>query len=141
MPTSLPERLLLDTVFIQALLNRRDQYHGIAREIFPHVRSASEIWISEAVLIEVGNALSALNRQGAVQFIRKCYQTSNIHISPIGPPHLRRALEIYSSHQDKHWGLTDCLSFALMEEQRLTHAVTADEHFVQAGYNAVMRSQ
>ena len=29
------ERLLLDTVFIQALLNRRDQYHAQAQAILP----------------------------------------------------------------------------------------------------------
>lgn len=140
MQTPFPNRLLLDTVFIQALLNRRDQYHRIAREIFPRLRYSSEVWVSEAVLIEVGNALSALNRQGAARFIRQCYLTANLHVSPISRPQLRRALEIYSDHQDKKWGLTDCLSFALMEDEGLTHALTADEHFLQAGYVAMMRS-
>ncbi len=52
------ERLFLDTVFIQALLNRRDQYHLQARSLLPRIRNAREVWITEAVLIEVGNALS-----------------------------------------------------------------------------------
>ena len=63
------ERLLLDTVFIQALLNHRDQYHAQARAFLPRVRAAAEVWITEAVLVEVGNALSAFNRAAAVQFI------------------------------------------------------------------------
>jgi uncharacterized protein len=41
------ERLFLDTAFIQALLNPRDHYHQQAKQLFPRVRSASEVWIIE----------------------------------------------------------------------------------------------
>lgn len=34
------ERLFLDTVFIQAVLNKNDQYHHQAKALFPRVRSA-----------------------------------------------------------------------------------------------------
>jgi predicted nucleic acid-binding protein len=46
------DRLLLDTFFVQALLNRRDQYHKQAIAWLPRVRSAPEIWVTEAVLVE-----------------------------------------------------------------------------------------
>ncbi len=61
------DRLFLDTTFIQALLNPRDDYHNQAKELFPRIRAATEVWITEAIFVEVGNALSALNRNGAVQ--------------------------------------------------------------------------
>ncbi|WP_243458546.1 hypothetical protein [Nostoc sp. UIC 10630] len=35
------ERLFLDTVFIQALLNKRDQYHHQAKAFLPRVRAAT----------------------------------------------------------------------------------------------------
>ncbi len=60
------ERLFLDTAFIQALLNPRDDYHNQAKQLFPRVRAASEIWITEAIFLEVGNALSGFNRDAAV---------------------------------------------------------------------------
>lgn len=41
------ERLLLDTVFIQALLNQRDQYHAKARAFLPRMRAAAEVWVKE----------------------------------------------------------------------------------------------
>ena len=53
------ERLFLDTVFIQALLNKNYQYHTQAKALLPRVKNAVEVWVTEAVLIEVGNALSA----------------------------------------------------------------------------------
>jgi predicted nucleic acid-binding protein len=58
------DRLFLDTAFIQALLNPRDDYHEQAKQLFPRIRTASEVWITEAIFAEVGNALSAFNRKG-----------------------------------------------------------------------------
>ncbi|NJK50079.1 PIN domain-containing protein [Candidatus Gracilibacteria bacterium] len=132
------ERLFLDTVFIEALLNRRDELHSKAVSLLPLVRNASQVWVTEAVLTEVGNALSAVNRMAAVQFIQSCYQTDNLNVVSIDTPLFTRALQLYHERPDKTWGLTDCISFVVMEEQGLTDAVTADRHFVQAGYRALM---
>ncbi|MBE9075811.1 hypothetical protein IQ241_00595 [Romeria aff. gracilis LEGE 07310] len=73
------ERLFLDTVFIQALYNSRDQYHAKALALLPLVEAAAGVWITEAILIEIGNGLSAVNRQGAVEFIQLCSQTALLH--------------------------------------------------------------
>jgi len=48
------ERIFLDTVFVQAMLNRRDQYHAKAKALLNRVRAASEIWVTEVVLVEMG---------------------------------------------------------------------------------------
>jgi len=132
------DRLFLDTAFIQALLNPRDNYHNQAKQLFPRIRTASEVWITEAIFAEVGNALSAFNRNGAVQFIQQCYRTDNIKVVSINTELLTQALALYQSRLDKTWGLTDCISFVVMQQQNLTDAVTADRHFVQAGFHALM---
>jgi uncharacterized protein len=80
------ERLLLDTVFIEALLNKRDQYHEKARALLPRVKVANEVWVTEAVLTEVGNALSSVDRKAAVQFTRQCYQIVNMRVVSIDTP-------------------------------------------------------
>jgi len=134
------ERLFLDTVFIQALLNKGDQYHSQAREFLPRVRAAAAVFVTEAVLLEVGNALGSVNRSGAVQFIEQCYNTANLQVVTVDTLLLTRALQLYSERPDKTWGLTDCISFVVMREQNLTDAVTADVHFVQAGFRALLRS-
>jgi uncharacterized protein len=132
------DRLFLDTVFIQALLNPRDSYHDSAKALFPRVRSAGEVWTTEAILVEVGNALSASNRNGATLFIQQCYQTDNLTIVSVNTSLLKQALELYNSRSDKAWGLTDCISFVVMTTHHLTDAATADRHFVQAGFQALM---
>lgn len=52
------ERLFLDTAFVQALLNRHDQYHDQVKILLPRVRAAAQVWTTEAILIEIGNALT-----------------------------------------------------------------------------------
>ncbi|WP_008309586.1 type II toxin-antitoxin system VapC family toxin [Leptolyngbya sp. PCC 6406] len=132
------ERLFLDTAFIQALLNPRDDYHQQAKQLLPRIRAASEVWLTEAILVEVGNALSALNRNGAVQFIQQCYRTENINVVSVNTALLTQALALYQSRPDKDWGLTDCISFVVMQQQNLTDAVTSDRHFLQAGFRSLM---
>ncbi len=134
-------RVFLDTVFIQALLNRRDQYHGQAKALLPRVREAQEVWVSEAVLVEVGNALAAFDREAATRFIQQCYRTPNIRVVTVDRLLLEEALTLYADRPDKEWGLTDCISFVVMRERDLTAAVTADEHFVQAGFRTLMTSE
>jgi hypothetical protein len=34
--------------------------------------------------------------------------------------------------------MTDCISFAIMRERKLKQALTADKHFVQAGFEALL---
>lgn len=132
-------RLFLDTVYIQALLNRDDQYHAAAKKIFPMVRAAEEIWLTEAVLVEVGNALSANDRHAAARFIEKCYSGKNLRLVGVDSALLLRSLDLYRSRGDKSWGLTDCISFVVMKENDLLAAVTADQHFIQAGFRALLK--
>jgi len=132
------QRLFLDTMFVQALLNRRDQYHNQAVTFAPHLRTAAEVWVTEAILTEIGNALSAINRPGAARFIRSCYETSNIHVVTVTTDLLQRGIELYDARPDKGWGLTDCISFVVMQDQRLSDALTADVHFRQAGLRTLL---
>jgi len=37
----------------------------------------------------------------------------------------------------RNWSLTDCLSFIVMQDNRLKFAVTTDHHFEQAGLERV----
>jgi hypothetical protein len=136
-------RVFLDTSYIQALLNRRDQHHQRARALVSLTGEASEIWVTEAVLIEVADALSGIDRQAAFAFLDSCYREGgipggNMVIVTVDSTLLIRGLSLYASRPDKGWGLTDCISFVVMRDNRLIQALSADHHFVQAGFRALM---
>lgn len=135
------ERLFLDTSFVQALLNRGDQYHLHAVALLPRVQSAAEVLVTEAVLTELGNALSTFDRSAAVQFIDQCYETPNIRVVSVDTSLFRRAVGLYRARQDKEWGLTDCISFVTMQDEHYVEALTADRHFLQAGFHPIMEQE
>lgn len=129
------ERIFLDTWFIRALLNARDAYHAQAKMLLPRVRSAREVLTTEAVLVETCNGLAKFNRAGAATFVKACYEDPRFEVVPVSRSLLDLALGQYSAAHDKEWGLTDCISFAVMREHDLHLAATGDHHFRQAGFN------
>ncbi len=42
----------------------------------------------------------------------------------------------FCRHADKRYSLTDCISFVVMQERGLREALTFDQHFTQAGFEA-----
>jgi predicted nucleic acid-binding protein len=128
------ERIFLDTWFILALLNNRDAYHAEARRLLPRIRSAATLVTTDAVLVETCNGLARFNRAGAAEFARSCYADPKFVVVPMDRVALFSALRYYSTVDDKEWGLTDCLSFIVMREQRLQLVATGDHHFQQAGF-------
>jgi predicted nucleic acid-binding protein len=58
---------------------------------------------------------------------------------PISEELYERAFELYQDRRDKEWGLTDCLSFIVMQDRGLTMALTSDAHYQQAGFRALLR--
>src|SRR5437879_1950066 len=97
------DRFFLDTAFVQARVDRRDQHHRSAVAWRDRVLAAAEVWTTEAVLIEIGNALSATDRVEAVRFIEQCYRTANVRVIPLTTPLLFDALELYRARLDKEW--------------------------------------
>ena len=132
------QRLFLDTTFIQAVLNHRDQYHLPAIALLPQVQQAKEVWTTEAILMEVGNALSNQDRSATAAFLQRLYTTPNVKVVSIDPPLFQEGLELYKSRTDKTWGLVDCISFIVMTRNKLSQALTADRHFKQAGFQTLL---
>ena len=130
------DRFFLDTAYILARVDRSDQYPRAAVTLARKVRAAAEVWISEAVLIEVGNALSSTHRLEAANFIQQCYRTPNMRVIPLTTELMFEALDLYRARDDKRWGLTDCISFVVMQTTALSDALTSDHHFRQAGFRA-----
>ena len=48
------------------------------------------------------------------------------------------AIHLFTARSDKSWSLTDCLSFVVMERKGIREALTADIHFEQAGFHAIL---
>lgn len=91
---------------------------------------------TELVLVELANRFAGSRFRPLVQNYFGLLRPQN-HVVPASRARLENALRLYHQHDDKRWSLTDCLSFVVMRERRITEALTGDHHFMQAGFVAV----
>ena len=131
-------RVFVDTLFVIALINKRDQHHERAAELADQLEG-EPLLVTDAVLLEIGNALARNFRQEAVEVIEEFFASEEVEIVRLDPDLFERAFDTYKGHQDKEWGLVDCASFVVMKEANVSAALTFDQHFVQAGFKALMR--
>ncbi|MBI1832573.1 MAG: type II toxin-antitoxin system VapC family toxin [Planctomycetes bacterium] len=126
-----------DTTFWIALVIKQDQYHAKAQECSQRV--AGRIITTVGVLLETANALARPNwRAYAVALIDHLHGRQDVVIHQLSPELWERGGDLYRQRPDKAWSLTDCVSFLTMQDNGLSDALTADEHFRQAGFRALL---
>ena len=64
---------------------------------------------------------------------------ASVQIIPLTENLFAKAFQFYARHLDKEWGLIDCVSFVVMQDRGIAEALTADRHFEQAGFRALLR--
>ncbi|HEU0300385.1 MAG TPA: type II toxin-antitoxin system VapC family toxin [Longimicrobium sp.] len=132
--------LFLDTSYALALSNLRDQHHAAAVELARRIRlERTRLITTHAVILEIGNAMAkARQRSAGLDLIEALQDDPAVEIVPLSEELFAEGVAFYRRHQDKEWGLTDCISFVVMHTRSLREALTADNHFRQAGFRAVL---
>ena len=91
------------------------------------------------ILLEIADGYARVGRrERGLQLLAKLEEEEGYHLCPITELLLREALRLYRARPDKDWGLTDCVSFELMKQEGVTEVLTADAHFRQAGFIALL---
>jgi hypothetical protein len=132
--------VFLDTSYAIALSSTTDALHPQALALADQMEaSGTRLVTTWAVLLEIGNALSRVQfRRAALELLSSLQSDVSVEIVPLTVPLLEQGVKLYSQRLDKEWGLTDCVSFVVMEARGMRDALTADEHFRQAGFRALM---
>lgn len=132
----MPDRIFVDTSFVLALINERDQYHHQA-ESLSHKFENSLLMTTDAVLLEIGNAMAKDFREEAIAIIKVLRSSQRVEVFEINERLFEKGLEAYKKYRDKTWRLVDCISFVAMQENGITEALTFDGDFSQAGFTVV----
>jgi uncharacterized protein len=131
-------RVFADTSFYVAITSPRDVLHTCAKNIAK--KYCSDIYTTEYVLIEVGNFLARSgDRKVFMDLVHRLNTDKRTIIIPAAGNWFDQGLELYSRRLDKTWSMTDCISFEVMREHAISEALTADHHFIQAGYTALLK--
>ena len=134
----MPTPIFIDSSYVLALVDRRDQNHSRAIQLVRGYDNVPMI-VTDAILLEIGAALAYGFRKQVVQIIEEFQTSQNFEIVHLSLDLFDQAFQFFKKHQDKEWSLTDCVSFVVMEQRRMSQALTFDHHFQQAGFVALMR--
>ena len=132
--------VFLDAAYAIALSVPKDSYHSQAVALSNELEAfRTRMVTTRAVILEIGNALSKQRyRQAALELLRALEADPNVLVIPLSEDLYTQAFRLYSERPDKEWGLTDCISFVVMQSREMTEALTADDHFQQAGFRALL---
>ncbi len=137
------DEVFLDTSYALALSASTDLFHERALCLATELEAAgARLVTTRAVLLEIGNALSRQRyRAAAVTLLQSLEADPSVEVIPLSEELYVEALQLYCSRPDKEWGLIDCASFVVMSRRAMTKALTADEHFQQCGFRALLREE
>jgi predicted nucleic acid-binding protein len=132
--------VFLDTSFVIALGNKDDPHHERAKALDHELlKEDAVLMLHWGILIEIADGFARLARRAhGLELLAKLTSEAGYSVVPITDTLLQGGLDLYRARADKEWSLTDCISFVLMKEQSVTEALTADNHFRQAGFKAML---
>jgi predicted nucleic acid-binding protein len=131
--------VFLDTGFWIALLDRRDNNHGLAKAGIGLVLSSYRPFVSDFVIFETLTYLNcSLGRHDlAMRFLGKT-ELAGLNVVEVDKPAKAEAIALFRRYSDKDFSVTDCTSFVLMGSNRIRHFAGFDAHFTQMGFLAAL---
>ena len=132
----MPREYFADTWFLIARSDRSDSHHRNARRL--DAFTSGRIVTHHGVLIEFLNFFAEDGphiRTAAVATVRRAF--TEMTLVPTDKELFRRAVDLYERRPDKGYSLVDCMSMIVMEDRGITHVLTNDHHFTQAGFTIV----
>jgi predicted nucleic acid-binding protein len=131
-----PNPIFIDTAYVIALINERDQYHSQAVELANRF-AGQPLITTDAVLLEIGNALARSFKQEAIVIIEQFLTADEVKIVHLTPELFTKSFALYRQYQDKTWSLVDCISIVVMGEADISQVLSFDRHFIQAGFTVL----
>lgn len=129
-----------DTSALYAMVDRNDAGHNAVREAVIHLLAARRrLVVTDYVLAETVNLANA--RGGAhvgLRVLDLVEQSAGLRIEWIGADRFSTTRTFFRKHSDQGYSFTDCTSFVLMKELRLTDVLTTDRHFRTAGFQVLL---
>lgn len=128
------KEVFADTSYWVALVVKGDKFSQHAREW--SLRLPGKIVTTTAVLLETTNTFSKPHwRAACIPLIVSLPDRREVKVVPLSQELWQRGWELFKSRMDKGWSLTDCISMIVMKDHGLHDVLTADHHFLQAGFH------
>ena len=131
--------IFVDTGFLYALVDERDQNHQRVIEVVGEYRNQDLEAFGLTTNHVVEETITLLRKRShrdrglahdvAVEVGQKLYDGVFGRVHHVTPSEERRAFEYFTRHRDKLYSMTDCVSFVIMDAYKITEALTVDADF------------
>jgi predicted nucleic acid-binding protein len=111
-------RVFVDTLFVVALVNRRDQYHAKAVELADQFEN-HPLLITDAVLIEIASALARKYKKDAIEVIEHSLASEEVKVVRLTSQLFDRAFDEHKKFRDNGRLKKYLASFYLKTSRRL----------------------
>jgi predicted nucleic acid-binding protein len=128
--------VFIDTSAFYALLVRNDECHdAIVNYMAQAARARQAFLTTDYILDETATLLKA---RGHGRLAEECLSdilaSQSCRIAWMDADLFQDAFALFSRHADQAWSFTDCVSFTVMRQRKLSSALTKDRHFQAAGF-------
>lgn len=127
----------VDTSALYALIDRKDGHHpAMAERVQRLLGSRRTLVTTDYVVCETANLANArAGHHVAVRILELLERSSAIRVEWITSLRFEATKIFYRRHSvDHRYSFTDCTSFVIMRELRISEVLTTDEHFTEAGF-------
>ena len=130
------DKVFLDTSGLVAFFDKKDIHHAEAAGLFEKIaRERIRIIMTDYILSEcITLVLMWKDHAAAVKAGDFIFDSKALEFVWLDEPLKRKAWEYFKRHSDKKYSFTDCTSFVLMKEMKVTRYLSFDGHFKQAGF-------
>lgn len=138
-----PKRVLVDTGAWFALQVVDDQYHPLAKDVFPRLLKAyRNLVTTNHVIGETYTLLrTAKGFAEAWRFLETLERSPRVERLFVPPQIEEEAYQLLHQYSDHPFSFVDGVSFCIMKKERITHAFAFDSHFAAAGFTRVPLDQ
>jgi len=133
--------IFIDTSGFFAMLARDDDRHATAAKTVAAARKRRRGFVTTDYVLD--ETASLLKARGKAHLLAGLFERVDLsracRVEWTDSERFAQVCAGFLKHIDQPWSFTDCLSFLVMREFRLSDALTKDRHFEHAGFAALLR--
>ena len=132
--------VFVDSSGLYALADRRDPFQPEAARVVTGLAKGNGRLILTDYILDEAATLAKVRGGGhaALRLLEIVERSAGFEFVWIGPERSGVARKFFGKHAGHGYSFTDCTSFVVMKELRLTDALTTDRRFVEAGFKALL---
>jgi predicted nucleic acid-binding protein len=135
--------LFVDTAGWTACADSADPTHARSRAARDAALEAGQPLVTTDFVVD--ETLTLLRRRlgldAAETWWHQVDESSRLRWERIDSERFDKARHLFFQYRDKDFSFTDCTSFVIMRELRLTHVISTDRHFRQMGFQVLPGSR